>query len=339
MTPSLKNFREIFLDKLLIILWSQWTSLGVASTAPSETESIIDLEALLFFTCSLGRYDARLFDEALNWLYTHGRFINIQRMKTIMKKEAFSGDIVLAAISRIMSRQASMRKWKAFKGKPPESPSVESLFFTPDGKPMPHFGEPDEDFAAYGLLRGKCAIEKQSRPVRISTMNIIYQLRALMGTSARCETIAYLLTHEGAHPSQIARDTYYYQKTIQDTLVDMACSGLVSVESKGREKLYHLRSDEWNAFLTVGPVKPPWLNWPPLFRAYERIWLMIKEDKLLTLTPLLQASELRKLMYDVRPSIQKAALGHMLSDHSRYPGAAYTKVLISDLMRLLENSV
>ena len=45
---------------------------------------IIDPEALLLFTCTLGRHEPRLFDEVLDWLQENGRFINILRLKRIL---------------------------------------------------------------------------------------------------------------------------------------------------------------------------------------------------------------------------------------------------------------
>lgn len=40
--------------------------------------------------------------------------------------------------------------------------------------------------------------------------NLLLQLRALYGVNVRAEIIAYLLTHEAAHPAEIARASYYH---------------------------------------------------------------------------------------------------------------------------------
>ena len=50
------------------------------------------------------------------------------------------------------------------------------------------------------------------------------QLRALFGIKVRCEIIIYLLTHEAAHPSRIARDAYYFGLAVQNTL-QYRCAG------------------------------------------------------------------------------------------------------------------
>ena len=49
-------------------LWSQWSTLGLAGYANSETPCITDPEALLLLSTSIARQDSRLFDEVLDWM-------------------------------------------------------------------------------------------------------------------------------------------------------------------------------------------------------------------------------------------------------------------------------
>lgn len=119
---------------------------------------------------------------------------------------------------------------------------------------------------------------------------VLFKLRSLLGMNAPCEIFLYLMTHEdGSHPSRIARETYYSQKTVQDTLVDIACSGLVQTYKIGREKRYLLNPNDWLNFLKVSSGCPPlWINWPlnvlnlalPLMER-RRIRLKLRYKKLL----------------------------------------------------------
>ncbi len=337
MNQSLTSFKDSYLELLLDFLWRQWSALGVAGHSESEDRWIIDPEALLLFTCTVGRYEPRLFDETLDWLDVNGRFINIQRLKTIIKKEAFSGGDVLAAIADVMSRRAAMRKWKKLSLAKSENKAPEELFYKKDGKPIPSFGVPDPDFERYGFRRGKLNFRGYSKPARTSQpAALIYKLRTLFGINARCEIMLYLLTHESGHPSRIARETYYYQKTIQDTLVDMSLSGLIHVRSHGREKHYWLKPEEWGLLLPATGEFPACANWAPLYSALERIWLKLNQEKFLSLEPLLQASELRKLMQSVKPDIQRAGFARSLSDENAYLGEEYTAVFLSDIGNLLK---
>ena len=54
---------------------------------------------------------------------------------------------------------------------------------------------------------------------------LLIRLRALLGINARAEILCLLASAQEMHPSEAARMTGYYQKTIQTTLVEMAQSG------------------------------------------------------------------------------------------------------------------
>jgi hypothetical protein len=84
MNQSLKTFKDEYQNLVLNFLWRQWSALGVAGQASGEDAWIIDPEALLLLTCTMGRHEPRLFDEALDWLQENGRFINVMRLKRIL---------------------------------------------------------------------------------------------------------------------------------------------------------------------------------------------------------------------------------------------------------------
>jgi len=161
-------------------------------------------------------------------------------------------------------------------------------------------------------------------------------LRALFGINARCEIVAYLLTHDAAHPSQMARDAYYFTRAVQGTLVDMSQSGVIQVRVTGREKHYWLKQDVWTRLLNRGDSTAlKWINWPPLFSALEQIWLRLLDEKLYGLEPLLQASEVRQLMMKVRPFLERAGFDRELTDNRQYLGEFYLPVFIDDVRKLL----
>ena len=145
----------------------------------------------------------------------------------------------------------------------------------------------------------------------------------------------YLLTHEAAHPSQIAREAYYFERAVQSTLVDMSQSGVVGLRAHGREKHYWLKPEHWATLLNRPPVFPRWVTWPPLFSALERIWLKVNDPGLEALDPLLQSSELRRLMAEVRPAIERSRFDKNLSDNREYLGEKYLPVFLADVIKLL----
>ncbi len=112
-TPSLTKFRDEFQELLLDFLWRQWSALGIAGHAQPLDQWIIDPEALFLVTCTVGRHDPRLFDEVLDWVKTNGTFMNILRLKRLLRTEKFAGERVLSAVAGLMSSKSDVLKWKS----------------------------------------------------------------------------------------------------------------------------------------------------------------------------------------------------------------------------------
>jgi hypothetical protein len=337
MNPSLITFKEDYQELLLSFLWRQWAALGVAGHGSTNDPWAIDPEALLLFSCTLARYEARLFDEILDWTNTNGDAVNIQRLRTMSGQRLFAGQDVLSAVAGLMAVGRRSPKWKNLARLPENTKEAQPLFFHKSGEPMESFGNVDEDFKRYGFLRGKVELRGHTQPVRvIRNTGMIFKLRYLWGINARCEIILYLLIHDGGHPRKISRDICYFQKTVQDTLVDMARSDLVYVRPVGKEKHYWLKTDKWLDFLSGDSSQViQWVNWPMILSALEEIWLKLSQGEFRQLSPLAQSSELRALMQKVRPKIEAAGFARALSDEKMYLGEDYTRVFLSDIGKLL----
>ena len=337
MNPSLKQFKGEYQSLLLDFLWRQWSALGVAGQTRPATDCIIDPEALLLLTCTVGRSDSRLFDEMLDWLQVNGWLINVMRLKRILRTEKFAGEPVLAAIAGWLAKGAEAPKWKLLAASASPPAAAEPLFFSEDGPAIPVLGEPEPLFARYGWLRGPLRLRGYSqefRPAEAATLAL--QLRALLGINVRCEIVMYLLTHDAAHPSQIARAAYYFERAVQGTLADMSRSGVVQLRTASREKHYWLKPDQWLPLLNRGgQPAPKWIAWPPLFSALEQIWLRLRDAKLHDLNSMLQASEVRQLMAAVRPALERAGFDRALSDDRQHLGEAYLPVFMAEVKRLL----
>jgi hypothetical protein len=337
MNQSLKTFREELRDLLVNFLWRQWSSLGVAGQASGEDRWVIDPEGLLLFTCTMGRQEPRLFDEVLDWLQENGRFINIMRLRRILRTEKFAGERALGAVAAVLGKGAEAPKWKLLAGSVgPLEGTAEPFFFSSDGKPLPVLGEPEPHFIRYGFKRGPLRLRGYSQKFRpTQTPNLVLQLRALFGVNIRCEVVLYLLTHEAAHPSQIAREVYSFERAVQSTLVEMSQSGVVQLRSSGREKHYWLLQKHWMALLNRPEELAQWITWPALFSGLERVWLKVNDSKLETLDPLLQSSEVRQLMVGVRPAFERSRYDTRLSDDREYLGEEYLPVFLADVRNLL----
>ena len=336
MNPLLGDFRNLFLDKVLDLLWRQWTALGVSGHAAGDTPWVIDPEALLLATCTFGRFEPRLFDEALDCLRANGWVMNTQRLGTLLRDESWTGAPVLAAVAGFLSTGTEVLKWRRLSQHLPRLAQPEGLFHFKDGRPLPLVGEPDPHFAGYGLRRDALRVRGYSQPFRpLERGNLLVQLRALCGVNVRAEIIAYLLTHATGHPAEIARAAYYHKRSVQNALAEMNHSAVVDIQAIGREKHYRLRAPVWGALLQRPGQAPQWVSWPPFWSALEQIWLKLHEPQVQALDPLMLSSVVRQLMLQVRPAIERAGMGQALSDDRNYLGGSYLPVFFADVMKLL----
>ncbi len=336
---SLTSCRNTVLESLLDLVWSQWVTLGVPGHGSEAGNWMLDPEALVIFTCSLGRYEARVFDSMLEWLQVHQRLLNVQRLKTISARHGFFGKELLAPIANLISNPVNKARWERMGKANVDDRSVsEPLFRLKDGRPHPHTGITDASFERAGYLRAPVRMSRKSgffdphEPA-----NLILKLRALFGNNSRCEVVAYLLTHPEANPTEMADATGYYSKTIYNTMTEMHLSGILNRRSRGRATLYSIDRGIWASFLGVGRV-PGWIDWPRAFRALEILWLAWNTPVLPEETPENAGAHLALAVEKVLPLIRTAIPGSTLpSALFSFPGFSLENHLkaTEELVRIL----
>ena len=252
MAQSLKIFKEEFSNILLRWLWQEWCAIGVFGNVEDGKGQIIDPEALILLSCYIGRCDPRLFDEMMDWLSINWELVNVSRINFMLKRYPWQGKNALGAIADWMIKDRGKKtKWTSLAAKCDQHKELVPFFLNRNGDAMPAFGESEPTFAEHGFFRGTVTLRKQTRPFSPDNPAcLLLSLRSFFGTNVRAEIIAYLLTHPaGGHPSGIARETGYYQKTVHQALVSMGKSKLVECRSTGREKLYRLDPRVSDSFL------------------------------------------------------------------------------------------
>jgi hypothetical protein len=319
MSTWLTKSKDQFQEQIFEFLWRQWSELGIAGVTKSKDNRIIDPEALLLFSLSVCRYEPRLFDEIIDWLFQSGHFINVQRLQQIQLKYDFHCGPQLSAIAELLSTKSNYRlKWSGLAKKYYQE-HKESLFFDKDGHTLPC--PPDKDanpeFLSHGLKRGQLNLRGYSQGFDLhSPACLLLRLRALLGIHARVEILCLLASSKEIHPSEAARATAYYQKTIQTTLVEMAQSGIILTRTSKKEKFYRLKPDILDALLKPGGKSPRWVNWPALLKTVEMIWRKLCELSGQELDSLLLSSELKKLISSTRVSCSDTAINELLIDEN-----------------------
>jgi len=318
-TPQ-TEFRHELLESLLDLLWRQWSALGVSGYGKLKHPAVVDPEALLIFSCSLGRYDQRLFDAMLDWLGENERFVSIQRLRGITEKEGFAGADVLSALAAVMAKKNPTLKWKKLaESVLPDQSSSQPLFFLKDGTSMPVLGAEDKTFSRYGYARSP--VENHNRALPFPTRKpetMLLQIRSMFGIGARSEALLYLILNEKGTISEIAADSYYAWRSIQDALYEMGHSGLLHFPESKKGRFYRMDGAPWRKLLlTQDEPNIRYLCWPPLFRALEMIWKMVSDPVFTTLSPQGCAAALGDLMKnEVNDRLERARLGHWTFDNN-----------------------
>lgn len=319
MKMSLTAFKTLFRERLFDVLWRQWTALGVMGQAKPMEQTVLDPEALFLITCTVGRYDPRLFDAMLDWLAVNGRYLNVHRLRRIQKEHTFTGAQVYSAVAAIMQSLDSSAKWT--RSAAPRQKNAEPLFLMDDHTPLPVLHEPDSVFQRYGYLRERYEprnIAQIFPSARAS--NLILRLRALLGISARCEILAYLMIKGRGSPRAIARICNYYPATISKAMAEMEDSGYITSHTEGRHRFYALLSPTWRDLL-IGEEMLAWIHWPVLFSALEQVWLFLHSPDHAQKSELTQASALRRILKNtVIDNLNRSGLSTTLNDEKEYTG-------------------
>jgi len=315
---SQKDFRNLFLDNILAFLWRQWSALGVLGEARTEDPWIIDPEPLLLFSLEMGRYEPRLFDEVLDWLVVNGRWIDLQRLRGVLRGKNETITTLMGAVAGFLTKEDNERKWQNIAGfcQPhiEDSDKGEPLFFGKDGNPYPPSPEPDSFFLSCGFNRPQVTLRRLTREVPVTSHSTArFLLRALFGVGSRAECLIYLLTNDGGHPSEIAKAIGLSVRGAQDALIDLSRSGLVLTRQTGKRKIeYWLSHERWWEFLSKGSItelkRPIWINWIALFTALSKVWESLNEISKETISDYMRSSKLRDSMEIIGNEFLKSGL-------------------------------
>ena len=283
----LKEYREQLLDLILNFLWREWSALGVLGQSAGEERWVIDPEPLLVFSLQLARYEPRLFDEILAWLETNGKWLDVARLRHIIRRQDENTVRVVGGSVVFMLAHGNERKWlnlaKYCEQRYIAQPAAgwqEVLFKEKSGKDYPPaVNNNDPDFLLFEINRQKIHVQKEAREVPVNaSSNLRFMLRALFGVGGKSEILLYLMTHEAARPKEIAADIGLFWLGVQQTVSDMSKSGLVLTRQNGKRLEYRVLQNKWWEFVSPGiqeSSRPKWLDWNAIFAALYGLWTTV----------------------------------------------------------------
>lgn len=289
---------------LLSLLRRQWQALGTTDKPGRPADWCVDPEALILIMTTQGRRDPALFDAMLDWLWVHGQSVNVQRLKNIHRTLELGDRAVLAAIAGWLCRRTAQTKWKPL-AQGNLAPNRHALLFPAVAPTSP--ADSDPVFGRYGWDRPLKVIRPVGSPDSGQAGALLWKLRAVFGVQARAEVVLRLLTVASAHSAEIARATFYFPRTIDDTIAELAASGMVRTARVGRQKRCWIRPEDWTFLRTwTQPAGfPRWVDWARLFKVSERL-AQACEDPTASEEP--RASRLTPAAHDLRPLVDAAGL-------------------------------
>jgi hypothetical protein len=256
---SLREFKEKFHNTLLDIHWRHWTSLGVGSHIPPERNWIIDLEPLIVSTLIIGQQDKRLLSSSIEWLIKNGEWINLSRLKRIVK--AFS------------ERVPELNE-------PLLNPELLGLFvdtYNKDARFKINFGknvtprkndinDETKSFFRSFKIRNVTTGPKVQFPSLIQLL-----LRNIFGVDARTEILIYLLANESGNSNSISKEIFYNQRNVYTILERWSHVQMVAKISVRNISGYTLNRKE-ALFQAIGLKEmPKYINWTKTFLLFDQL--------------------------------------------------------------------
>lgn len=309
MEASLREFKEKFYNALLDIHWKQWAALGVTSHVKAEGKWIIDLEPLTVSTLTIGLHDKRLLSSSTEWLVKKGEWINLSRLKRIVKV--------------FLERSPGLEE-------PALLPEILGLFidtYNKNARNKIKFGKCDSDGLRKNLINeyktffNAFKIRNIITEPRLHHSSLIQLLlRSILGVDAHTEILIYLLANESGNSNSIAKEIYYNQKNIYTILERWSRAQMVTKISEQKTPRYSLnRKKELLCAFGLKEI-PRYINWTRTFLLLDRL------SKALSTPPWSDdeylLSSLFRDLFNESKSIGKS-LGINMPEPAHYPGKQY----------------
>jgi hypothetical protein len=245
-------------------LWRSWRGLGLFSDGPVY---IMGIEEALLGLCVFGRYDQRLFDEAVSLVLSYPDLINKNKISSLIQNADPDSMTIFSAIAELISSSSGDHRLLAIlKIKSTSRPGTggEPFFLTIEGKPIPAGRENDAGFARIGWKRN--IFRKSGTVPQLSTIAAVnpwIRGKLIYGNSIRSDVILNLLTG-GTTAPEIARKCGFTQKSVWNILDDFSAAGLVTSTPVLNKLSYVLTKDGLSQFSLLRPGKNAvslWQEW------------------------------------------------------------------------------
>jgi hypothetical protein len=326
----------------LDIIYAQWATLNANVTAAPCRGSVVDPEALVVATSALGRYDARIFDEAMDWCTLNHRSLKPWRLKRIAVEFGEDTTRCLAAIFDFIGEKTEVDLFPGVIQIGEEAIDhvpVEPLFFSERKMFNAEKREPDQVFLRWKLKRGTPRMRGHSgSPDMRNPGNLMIRLRSYYGTGAKADVVTYLLTGKGGSSKEIASKIKYNQKSVYDALEQLVGADMAYKRGGVGNAYYWVDPRDIAQSLGLKDSRPVFFVWADIYRVIFRVLEDIRSNDEKWSSPFFSAERAKNLAVEAAPIIRGSGvpLEHVkLPDISRAQGNETVLVLKEFLAEVL----
>ena len=341
MEISVEDFHSRLIERVLDILWSQWSAVGTYTNVPPFGTAVIDPEALICATMWFGRYSPRLFDEAIDWLSVNDALISLDRLKSIAR--VFSGD-TRATLGAALDYLWKVEGKTKFRGKSSrwekERPKKrEALFRSWPEKGEPAHGKGDEVFLEWGFDRGRVELRgMSSAPPLGNTANLRFVLRDLFGLGVRAEVATYLILVGQGNSSKVAKAVSQNQRAVYAVLDDFARGGFAHKREAGRETVFAVDTRRWSRFIEL-KENARFIQWANAFSALQEILVDRLANEKAYSSLYLASSRFREISPRIMKMLAEGGVMSPIPDPLMHPGEKYNAAFLSYVDRAINELI
>lgn len=227
-------------------LWSSWGALGIYADTKKED---VGLEESFILLCIIGRFDSRLFDEALSIAITLSGYFSLNKLKywsNFLDKDSKQIFDCLSAI--IIEKSGEKRLGKLVPIKKNYEP-LKSLFLNVNYEAVPHGRSKDELFLQYGFIRNKFELSKNIVSLNALAINSpSLKAKLIFGVGVASDILTKVATMGSYTASELARHTGYSKQAIAKYLQNLEIAGIVKSTSVKDKKFFTLQRSKLKLF-------------------------------------------------------------------------------------------
>ncbi len=264
---SPKNFRNELTHRTLDLHWKQWAAFGVSSQLNRSREYILDLEALIVSTLTIGLLDQRLLEAALEWTRVNRRWLNLFRFKRIGKfftsceihqKKPLLNSHLIEFFTSFVKNPRTL--WTELENRINDSDySQESyieLFY--DFKERGIVVDPD--------IKSPCLLQLYARN--------------FFGVDARAEMFMYFLAGRIGNSNSISGEIFLEQKNLYRILNNWVDTGIIEEDLEVSSPDYGLKNrEQWLKTFQISET-PAYVNWPRIYKFMDSITVNLVDPAL-----------------------------------------------------------